>query len=84
MFGGMWGALPGFSLCHSHCWGGPGRGLCPPQRGPAGHHMGHLHLPSTHLVQGEKRIKLFAFKNSSLEFYIQNNEVPKEEEPILT
>lgn len=40
--------------------------------------------PCTHLVQEEKRIKLFAFKNFSADFYIQNNKAPKEEEAILT
>lgn len=36
-----------------------------------------------HLVQEERRIKLFALKNFNMEFYFQNNKAPKEKEAIL-
>ena len=37
----------------------------------------------THLVQQERRIKLFALRNFNIEFYFQNNKAPKEKEAIL-
>lgn len=80
--GGVWGdmgGLPGLSVCHSPCWGGLG--------GDSAHPRGSTRVsshPYTHLAQGEKRIKLFAFQKFSTEFDIQNNKVPKEEEAILS
>lgn len=84
LFGGTWRGLPGFSLCHSTA----GEGLGEDSAHPRGSQQDGTWVTCistyTHLVQEEKRIKLFAFKNFSTEFYIQNNKVSKEKEAILT
>lgn len=84
MFGGTWRGLPGFSLCVTALLGRAWEDSAHPRGSQQDGTWVTCISTYTHLVQEEKRIKLFAFKNFSTEFYIQNNKVSKEKEAILT
>lgn len=69
---------------HGHCWRQvPGEDSAHPRKSQQDSTQVTCISMYTHLVQEERKIKLFALKNFNIEFYSQNNKAPKEKEAIL-